>query len=84
MDIDLFLTFIPRCSGSATIFKPDIEKTTSLHIDACLTGVGGVSNDRVYTAPVPTFIDFQPNITHLEMVNILIALMLWAKFWASF
>ena len=83
MDIDWFLTFIPHFSGSARIFKPDIQKATSLHIDACLTGVGGMWNDRVYAAPVPTFINLQPNITHLEMLNILIALWLWARFWAS-
>ena len=83
MDIDWFLTFIPHFSGSAKIFKADIQRATSLHIDACLTGVGGIWNDRVYAAPVPTFINFQPNITHLEMVNILVALRLWARFWAA-
>ena len=81
MDIDWFLTFIPKFSGSAKIFKPNIEEATSLHIDACLTGVGGIWNNRLYAAPVPTFINFDPTITHLEMV--LVALWLWAKFWVS-
>ena len=40
MDIDWFLTFIHHFSGSVKIFKTDIEKATSLHIDAYLTGVG--------------------------------------------
>ena len=84
MDINWFLTLIPHFSGSAKIFKPDIEKATSLHIDACLAGVGGVWNDRVYAAPVPSFVDFQPNITHLKMINVLIALRLWTKFWAFY
>ena len=51
----------------------------SLHVDACMTGIAGIWNDRVYAAPVPTYVNFQPNITHLEMLNILIALRLWAK-----
>ena len=83
MDIDWFLTFIPKFSGSAKIFKPNIEKAASLRIDACLTGVGGIWNDRVYAALVPTFVNFEPTITHLKTVNILVALRLWAKYWAS-
>ena len=41
----------------------------SLHVDACMTGVGGIWNNRVYAAPVMTYVDFQLNITHLEMLN---------------
>ena len=74
--------FIPHSSDSARIFKPDIEGTTTLHINACLTGVGGIWN-KVYCAPVPTFIEFYPNITHLEMISVLITLRILAKFWAS-
>ena len=55
----------------------------SLHVDACMTGIGGIWNGRVYAAPVPTYVDFQPNITHLEMLNVLIALRLCAKDWAG-
>ena len=36
-------------------------------------------NNRVYAAPILFYVDFQPNITHLEMLNIIIALRLWAK-----
>ena len=83
MDIDWFLTFLPHFSGSAKIYKVPIEQGTSLYIDACTTGVGGILNDRVYAAPVPLFTDFQRGIVYLEMLNILVALRLWAKFWAS-
>ena len=63
--------------------KSDIREMNSLHVDACLTGIGGIWNHRVYAAPVPTYVDFEPNITHLEMLNIVIALRLWARHWAG-
>ena len=83
MDLDWFITFLPRFSGSSKIFKSDIRQMNSLNVDACLKGVGGVWNNRVYAAPVPTYANFQPNITHLEMLNIMIALRLWATDWAG-
>ena len=82
-DIDWFLTFLPHFSGSTKIFKTPIVHAHSLHIDACTTGVGGIWNERVYAAPLLTFTDFQPGIVHLEMLNILLALRIWAKFWTS-
>ena len=83
MDLDWFISFLPKFSGSSKIFKSDIREMNSLHVDACMTGIGGIWNGRVYAAPVPTYVDFQPNITHLEMLNVLIALKLWAKDWAG-
>ena len=83
MDLDWFISFLPKFSGSSKNFKSDIREMNSLHVDACMTGIGGIWNGRVYAAPVPTYVDFQPNITHLEMLNVLIALRLWAKDWAG-
>ena len=83
MDLDWFITFLPKFSGSSKNFKSNIREMNSLHVDACLTGIGGVWNNRVYAAPVPTYVDFHPNITHLEMLNIVIALRLWAKDWTG-
>ena len=82
-DIDWFLTFLPHFSGSTKIFKAPIVLGHSLYIDACTTGVGGIWSDRVYAAPIPTFTDFQPDIVHLEMLNILVALRVWASFCTS-
>ena len=58
--------------------------TNQLFIDACLTGVGGIWGHRVYAAPIPQFQDFHPSITHLEMLNLLVALRLWANHWAQY
>ena len=82
-DINWFLTFLPHFSGSTKIFKEPIDQGSSLYIDACTTGVGGIWNNRVYAAPIPAFNDFDPGIVHLEMLNILVALRVWAKSWAS-
>ena len=81
-DIDWFITFLPGFSGETKIFKNNIRNSSTLHIDACLTGVGGVWDNKVYAAPIPQFENFTPTITHLEMLNVLIAIRLWAKAWA--
>ena len=80
-DIEWFIQFLPSFTGTTRIFKPDIPDITSLYIDACLTGVGAIWSNRVYEAPVPNFTNFEPNITHLEMLNLLVALRAWKKFW---
>ena len=46
----------------------------SLHVDACMTGLGEIWNNMVYAAPIMTYIDFQANITHLKMLDVLVAL----------
>ena len=82
-DIDWFLRFLPTFNGSTNIFKPEITNPQSLYIDACLTGVGGISGQRVYTAPIPSFGNFSLTITHLEMLNLVDALRTWGKFWRN-
>ena len=82
-DINWFIRFLPTFNGSTKIFKPRISNPQSLHIDACLTGVGGIWGHRVYAAPVPLFGKFSLNITHLEMLNLLVALRTWGKFWKN-
>ena len=62
-------------------FKPDKPDISSLYIGTYLTGVGAIWNNRVYAAPIPRFTAFDPNITHLEMLNVLVTLRSWARFW---
>ena len=77
-DLNWFFTFLP-----SKIFKSPIPDNNQLFIDACLTGVGGIWGHRVYAAPIPQFQDFHPSITHLEMLNLLVALHIWANHWAQ-
>ena len=82
-DVQWFINFLPFFSGSTKIFRDEALHINSLHIDACLTGVGGIWNNRVYAAPIPTFVGLNLKITHLEMINVLIALRVWAPHWAQ-
>ena len=54
----------------------------TLHIDASLTGLGGIWNQEVCSTPVFDLYDCQLKIMHLEMLNLFIALKLWGHKWA--
>ena len=56
----------------------------SLHICACLSGLGAFLNHRVYSTliiPIPNSI---LSIVHLEMWNVMITLQMWGHFWRPF
>ena len=54
----------------------------ALHLDACLTGFGDRCGQFVYHLPIARgFRNW--TIVHLEMVNILLAMILFANIWAS-
>ena len=79
-DLVWFQTFLKSYNG-VTIY--DI-KPLNIHIylDACLQGLGGCYNNFVYTIPIPrSFNDY--NIVHLEMLNVVVALKVWAASWAN-
>ena len=61
-DVEWVINFLPFFSGSTSIFKPDIHNPQSLHIDACLTGIGVIWNDRAYASPTPAFV-------HLDLTS---------------
>ena len=51
-DIQWFIRFLPQFNGSAILVKTPIQQPHTLHIDASLTGLGGVWGNRVYTTPI--------------------------------
>ena len=55
-----------------------IDDSQSLHLDACLTGMGAVYQNRVYATPIHNCGDLKLTIVHLEMLNVVIALRVWA------
>ena len=61
--------------------KPTIDK--QVHLDACLSGIGGIFDNKVYQAKFPSQFQIY-NIVALEMANILIALKIWVKEWSHF
>ena len=48
---------------------------------ASLTGIGGVWDNRVYASPNIGIPGFELKIVHLEMINVLIAIRVWANYW---
>ena len=81
LDIKWFQKFLPDFNGITLFHKLSLPHQDTLHLDACLTGLGGIWSSRVYSSPILAIPEFDLKIIHLEMINILIALRLWAKFW---
>ena len=75
------MTFLPGFNGVTYIEKHEIPNNRTLYIDACLTGLGGVWDQQVYATPVSPIIRKRPKIVHLEMLNVVVALRVWAVDW---
>ena len=80
-DLDWFVKFLPHFNGVTYISRKLIDESQSLYLDACLTGMGAVWRDRVYATPIVQIPNFILTIVHLEMLNVVIALRTWAKYW---
>ena len=83
-DINWFLKFLPLYNGITCIKKPPIEAQDTLYLDACLTGMGAVWQNRVYATPRCDIVGFDLSITHLEMLNLVVAIKTWGTFWKKF
>ena len=80
-DLARFIRFLPDYNGIVFIDKQKLYGNETLYIDACLTGMGGVWNDKVYSTPIFGIPQKFINIANLEMLNTLIALRVWADQW---
>ena len=79
-DLHWLVDFVDIFNGQSFFVNDTIDH--EIHIDACLTGFGGIFKDQVYYFKVPD--DFNTlNIVYLEMQNILIALKIWGHQWRS-
>ena len=76
-----FFTFFPTYNGISYIKKTEIGDSQSLFLDASLTGMGVVWQDRVYATPIHDFGDLKLLIIHFEMLNIVVALRVWGSYW---
>ena len=79
-DLNWFCEFLPDFNGSA-FFKHD-HIDGEIELDACLEGLGAIYNNHIYAIPIPKGY-MHMGIVHLEMLNILVALRVWAKQWAT-
>ena len=80
-DIQWFLKFLPAFIGVTFFRKSPIQSPDSMHLDACLSGLGAIWNQRVYSTPIIPIPNFTLTIVHLEMWNIAIALRMWGHLW---
>ena len=80
-DIDWFLRFLPLYNGITCIKKAPIEGQDTLYLEACLTDMGVVLQNRVYATPRCDIVGFELNIAHLEMLNLVVAIKTSGKFW---
>ena len=80
-DIKWFQKFVHVFNGT-TFFKKETFQFQT-HLDACLSGIGGVCKNEVYHAPIPSNLA-NSNIATLEMLNILVAIRVWAEMWKNF
>ena len=79
-DLNWFSKFLTKFNGTAFFDHRPIK--ASVELDACLTGMGGCWNSQVYSVPIErNYKNF--TIVHLEMLNLLVAMRLWADHWSS-
>ena len=77
-DLNWFIKFLPSFNGKA--FFDHTPVAGEIQLDACLQGLGACFTNQVYTIEIPLgYKDF--NISHLEMLNILVALRVWGPAW---
>jgi hypothetical protein len=77
-DINWIISYLPLYNGIQMIpYKPTLS--APITVDSCLTGCGGHFANNIYAAPFPTFVtEERHTICDLEMLNILLAVKLWA------
>ena len=78
-DLNWFNTFLPVFNG-VSFFQYISSKTVQL--DACPSGLGAIYDLQVYAMALPAS-SLDRNIALIEMINILVALIIWHSSWAG-
>ena len=79
-DLTWFNTFLQSYNG-VTFYHYQFSRTP-VHLDACLTGLGGHFGTMVYHLPLPRGYNSY-DITQLEMLNIVVASKIWSSHWSD-
>ena len=81
-DLHFFKKLMPQFNGVTIIDKSLVPPNEILEVDACLTGCGGLCSGEFYSMKFPEFVQWMGHpIAHLKMLNVLVALRLWAPVW---
>ena len=73
-DIAWFQVFLLHFNGTTRFNKPVVQGLNVLWLDACLTGLGAVWKNWVYSAPLSSIPGFVLKTVHWEMLNIVIVI----------
>ena len=79
-DLRWFQEFLPHFNGVCLYSHKSIEGV--VQVDAFLQGLGGRWGDQVYQLSIPDSF-FGLGIVQLEMLNVFLALRVWATVWAG-
>ena len=77
-DLSWFNTFL-SVFNDVTYYDKKVP-SAQVHLDACLTGLGGHFDSMVYALEIPMGYN-KYDICQLEMINIVVALKIWANHW---
>ena len=79
-DLSWFNTFLESYNG-VTFYHYQFSRIP-VHLDACLTGLGGHFGSMIYYLPLPRGYNSY-DITQLEMLNIVVTSKIWSSHWSD-
>ena len=79
-DLNWFNSFLIHYNG--VTFYDNKYCHFEVHLDASLTGLGGAFKNMVYALPLPVN-HGNYTIVHLEILNVVVALKIWASHWSN-
>ena len=78
-DLNWFMDYASACNGVFLIHPTPLPEQ-EIYADACLTGAGAIYRDQCYhTTFPPSTLEGDPIICHLEAINVLVSIKLWAR-----
>ena len=84
MDLKFFAELWPQYNGVRIMNKGPIECQGQLELDSCTTGCGAYAGGEFYAEQFPPeVIQVGHPIAHLELLNVVVAVKLWAQQWAN-
>ena len=83
-DLKFFADLLPHYNGVRLMQKREVRCQQALELDACLRGCGAYMGDQFYSEVFPPAVLQQDRtIAQLELLNIVVALKIWASEWSG-
>ena len=79
-DLNWFSKFLPQFNGRAFFLHSPVQAT--IELNACLQGLCAYCMNQVYAIQIPVYLK-NYTIVHLEMLNILVTIRAWKKFFQN-